>query len=251
MPLAGALDIGPLLAGAPEVRLDHHEMRLDDVDIMQVIYEVSSSELEVLVPPALNPTLPPVVSFLVYVAKDSAYGPFSLVQVRLSARAGVRPRAFLVSACCDNPQAAAALATSWGFRIQPADVRLRRRHDRIECQVVADRRPVLEMALVDPEPISGHDVQYPPGMHLARTRDDEGTKPCIVQVESEYQFRRADRGRPELTAFDAAWWGDGRLVPLEPVSASFTACDVTITPVRYLCNPDLPAHEGTVKVGAS
>ena len=46
MPLAGALDIGPLLAGAPDVRLDHHEMRLDDVDIMQVIYEVSSSELE-------------------------------------------------------------------------------------------------------------------------------------------------------------------------------------------------------------
>jgi hypothetical protein len=250
MPLAGALDIGPLLEGAPEVRLDDREVRVDDVDILQVIYEVSASELEALVPPALNPTLPPVVSFLVYLAKDSPYGPFSLVQVRLSARAGVRPRAYLVSACCDNAKAADALATSWGFRIQPADVLVRRRHDRIECQVVADRRSVLEMALVDPEPISGHDVQYPPGMHLARTRDDGGTKPCIVQVESEYQFRRADRGRPQLTAFDAEWWGDGRLVPLEPVSASFTACDVTIVPVRYLCNPDLPAHEGTVKVGA-
>ena len=85
MPLAGALDIGPLLAGAPEVRLDDREVRIDDVDILQVIYEVGASELEALVPPALNPTLPPVVSFLVYLAKDSVYGPFSLVQVRLSA----------------------------------------------------------------------------------------------------------------------------------------------------------------------
>jgi hypothetical protein len=222
MPLAGCLDIGPLLGDAPAFRLGDDELRIDDVDILQVIYEVSAADLEALVPPALNPTLPPVVSVLVYVAKDSPYGPMSLAQVRLSARAGVRPRAFLVSACCDNAAATEALATTWGFRIQPADVRVRRRHDRIECEVVADRRVVLDMALVDPEPISGHDVQYAPGMHLARTRDDEGTKPCIVQVETEYEFRRAERGVPELRAFDAAWWGDGRLAPRYPVSASFT-----------------------------
>jgi len=252
MPLAGALDVGPLLDQAPEVRLaGDDELRIDDVDILQVIYELGASDVEALVPPALNPTLPPVVSFLVYRAKDSAFGPFSLVQVRLSARAGVRPRAFLVSACCDNPAAAQALATSWGFRMQPAEIQLRRLHHRVECQVIADRRPVLDVALVNPEPISGHDVQYPPGMHLARARDDDGSTPYIVQVESEYEFRRADRGRPGLTTFDAAWWGDERLVPLEPVSASFTACNVTIHPVRYICNPDIPAHEGTVKVGTS
>jgi hypothetical protein len=116
---------------------------------------------------------------------------------------------------------------------------------------VAERQPILEVALIDPEPITGHDIQYAPGMHLARICDEEGTKPCLVQVESEYQFRRADRGRPELGLFDARAWGDERLVPLEPVSASFTACDVTIGAVRYICNPDIPAHEGTVKVGGS
>ena len=49
--------------------------------------------------------------------------------------------------------------------------------------------------------------------------------------------------------FDGAAWGDDRLVPTQPVSASFTACDVNITSVRYICNPDIPAAEGTQNVG--
>ena len=88
-------------------------------------------------------------------------------------------------------------------------------------------------------------------MHLARVEADGANRPRLVQVETEYEFHRADRGRPELTAFDPSAWGDGRLVPVEPVSASFTTCAVTITPVRYVCNPDLPAAEGTERVGAS
>ena len=102
--------------------------------------------------------------------------------------------------------------------------------------------------LVDPEPITGHDIQYAPGMHLARVVVDDGSRPRLVQVETEFEFSRADRGRPELTAFDAKSWGDERLRPTNPVSASFTVCDVSITPVRYLCNPDLPAAEETEQV---
>jgi hypothetical protein len=37
-------------------------------------------------------------------------------------------------------------------------------------------------------------------------------------------------------------------VPDIPVSASFAACDLTIANVRYICNPDIPASEGTEKV---
>jgi len=216
-----------------------------------VLYEVRADDIEGMVPPALNPTIPPVISFLAYRAVESEFGPFSLVQVRLTARAAVRPRAFLVSARCDNPAAADVLSTSWGFRIQPGEIRLRRYHDRVECSVVAERTAILELALIDPEPITGHDIQYAPGMHLARVHDDTGTRPRLVQVDSEYEFRRADRGRPELRTFDASAWGDARLVPTEAVSASFTACDVTIPPVRYICNPDIPAAEGTQNVGGS
>ncbi len=160
----------------------------------------------------------------------------------------MRPRAFLVSAVCDNPEAAAALSSSWGFRIRPAQIRMVRFHDRVECSVVADRKTILHVALVDPEPITGHDIQYAPGMHLARVTDDEGTRPRLVQVDTEYEFRRADRGQPLLGTFDAPAWGDRRLVPTQPVSASHTTCTVSITPVRYVCNPDIPAAEGTQNV---
>ena len=251
MPLAGSLDLRALLEDAPTVTLSDREMRIEGVEILQVLYEVSASDIEALVPPALNPTIPPVVSFLAYRAPDSEFGPFSLVQTRLTARAAVRPRAFLVSARCDNPAAADALATTWGFRIEPAEIELRRFHDRVDCRVVSERRAMLEVSLIDPEPITGHDIQYPPGMHLARVTDQEGTRPRLVQVDTEYEFRRADRGNPLLHSFDAAAWGDDRLRATQPVSASFTACDVILTPVRYICNPDIPAAEGTQNVGSA
>jgi Acetoacetate decarboxylase (ADC) len=258
MPLAGSLDIRPLLDGAPEVVLDERdELRVDDVDILQVLYEVRVADREALVPPALNPTIPPVISFLVFRAKDSSFGPFGLAQLRLTARSGVRPRAYLVSARCDNAALSDVLARSWGFRIAPADIDLRRFHDRVESSVREvgrdgrrDGRPtsILEVSLVDPVPVTGHDVQYPPGMHLAQVERNGVLMPRIVQVDCEYEFRRADRGRPELTSFDPAAWGDERLVPDLAVSASFSACDMTITNVRYMCNPDIPAAEGTEKV---
>ena len=125
MPLAGSLDIRPLVDGSPEVVLDEDaSLRVSDVDILQVLYEVRVADRESLVPPALNPTIPPVISFLVYRAKESAFGPFALAQLRLTARSGVRPRAYLISARCDNPALSDLLARSWGFRVTPGDIAL-------------------------------------------------------------------------------------------------------------------------------
>ena len=43
MPLAGSLDIRPLLARTrPTVELDDRELHFDDVDILQVLYEIGS-----------------------------------------------------------------------------------------------------------------------------------------------------------------------------------------------------------------
>jgi hypothetical protein len=249
MPLAGSLDIRPLIAGSPQVVLDDDAaLQVDDVDILQVLYEVRVADRESLVPPALNPTIPPVVSFLVYRAKESEFGPFALAQVRLTARSGVRPRAYLVSARCDNPSLSTLLARSWGFRVTPGEIALRRFHDRVDCVVSDGGQTILDVSLMDPVPVTGHDVQYPPGMHLARVERDGVWVPRIVQVDSEYEVRRADRGRPSLASFDPSAWGDDRLVPDIAVSASFAACDMTIVNVRYICNPDIPASEGTEKV---
>jgi len=230
MPLAGSLDVRSLLTDAPLTTVSDAQLHLEDVDILQVLYEVRVPDRESLVPPALNPTIPPVVSFLVYRAKDSQFGPFALAQVRLTARAGVRPRAYLVSARCDNEALAAALRTSWGFRITPGDVALHRYFDRVDCRVSEGGGCILDVSLVDPHPVTGHDIQYPPGMHLARIERDGERVPRLIQV-------------------DSAAWGDERLVAHEPVSASFAAASMTIADVHYVCNPDIPASEGTEKVG--
>src|SRR6202451_3851611 len=166
MPLAGSLDIRPLIDGSPEVVLDDHAgLRFDDVDILQVLYEVRVADRESLVPPALNPTIPPVISFLVYRAKESAFGPFALAELRLTARSGVRPRAYLISARCDNPALSELLARSWGFLLTRGDITLRRFRDRVDCTVSEPplgvtglTRTILDVSLVAPVPVTGHDV---------------------------------------------------------------------------------------------
>ena len=136
MPLAGSLDIRPLVEGAPEVVLEDRELKVDDVDILQVLYEVRVDDREALVPPALNPTIPPVISFLVYRAKDSSFGPFALAQLRLTARSGVRPRAYLVSARLRQRRARRGLGRGRGDSASPpGPSALRRFHDRVDCSV--------------------------------------------------------------------------------------------------------------------
>jgi hypothetical protein len=81
-------------------------------------------------------------------------------------------------------------------------------------------------------------------MHLAHT--PRGLR--LVQVDPAVAVARAERGRPELGAFDAVAWGDARLLPTEPVSASIALADVTLPALRYLCRPDVWAFDGTERV---
>ena len=81
-------------------------------------------------------------------------------------------------------------------------------------------------------------------MHLART--PRGLR--LVQVDPTFAVERAERGRPHLVAFDAAAWGDARIVPMHPVSASIAIADVTLPRLRYLCRPDVWAFEGTERL---
>ena len=215
MPLAGSMDIRPLLEEAPTVKLDQGERHIDDVEILQVLYEISAPDIEGLLPPALNPTIPR--SHLSGVSGRGQPVRRVLPGAGPADRpAGVRPRAFLVSSCCDNPAPPESSSGWWGSDTIPAEIHLSRFHDRVDCSVGEDGRCELQLALVDPEPITGHDVQYPPGMHLVVCGTRRGYRPRLVQVDTEYEFRPADRGRPELGLFDAASWGEGRLVPPPP-----------------------------------
>jgi hypothetical protein len=97
--------------------------------------------------------------------------------------------------------------------------------------------------------ISGGDIQYIASMHLARNKDDG--KLVLVQVDPEFTFSKAERGKPKILLLDNNAFGAGANLRLDnPISATFTTADVTLPKLRYVCNPELPAMQGTTKVAA-
>src|SRR5262249_56639871 len=129
----------------------------------------------------------------------------------------------------------------FGYTLQPGSVVLRRQYDSVDIRVVtADGRLAAAVSARDPDPLAASDVQYIANMNLAET--PRGLR--LVQVEPHYRIERAERGRPHLDAFDGAAWGEARIRPSCPVSASITVGEVTLPPVRFVCRPDVLAFEG-------
>jgi len=64
-------------------------------------------------------------------------------------------------------------------------------------------------------------------MHLARNKDDE--KLVLVQVDPEFTFSKAERGKPRVVLMDNNAFGAGAYLRLDnPISATFTTADVTL-----------------------
>ena len=217
---------------------------LEDVQTLQVLCEFESRLAQELLPPALHPTLPGVVGWMVQRVGASPWGAFHLAQARVECRSGVRPRGFLIGAVIDNAEAAAALAAGWGFRARLGAVRLRRYYDEVSAVVAVGGREVLALALRDPEPLAAADVQYVASMHLART--PRGLR--LVQVDPAFAVERAERGEPVVDTFDGEAWGAPDLEPSYPISASLAAGAVTLPQLRFVCRPEVWAFDGTERV---
>ncbi len=224
--------------------LDTAALVLDGVETLQLLCEIESAKTSLLLPPSLHPTLPGIVNWQVQHFPTSPWGPFRLAQTRIECRSGLRPRVFLLRAVCDQRDAALALAERWGFAVDDGSVTLDRGYDRIEARAAIDGRGILRLELRDPETLRPDDVQYVANLNLAET--PRGLR--LVQVDADFRVERAERGRPRVLSFDAASWGEPDVVPLQPVSASFTVGSVTLPSLRFLCRPEVSAFEGTEKV---
>jgi acetoacetate decarboxylase len=246
MVLSGTRDIASLLERAPVLdNLDTEAWEIDGVELLHLRYEIDDRDRESLLPRALHPTIPPTAIFTAARYPDSPVGPFLLAQVRVGCRSAALPRGFLLRAYTDSPAAADALARRWGFACDIAAVKIARYHDRIVATVTKDGAEILRASLVDPEPISGGDVQYVANMNLARQKDGD---PLLVQVDPEYRFHRAERGRCELATFDRAAWSAEGVDPVYPIIASFTQCDTGFPAIRFVLDPNKTAIEGTRKI---
>ena len=246
MVLIGTRDIASMLERAPLIdNLDAEAWEIAGVEMLHVRYEIDDANREALLPRALHPTIPATVIFTVARYPDSPVGPFLLAQVRIGCRAAALPRGFLLRAYTDSPAAADALARRWGYACAVGDVKIARYHDRIVATVADDGVEILRTSLVDPEPISGGDVQLVANMNLARQANGE---PILLQVDPEYRFHRAERGRAEIATFDRSAWGAEGVDPVYPIVASFTQCDTGFPAIRFVLDPGKTAIEGTRKI---
>ncbi len=248
MPLLGTLDLAPRLEDAPQLDgYDTEAWEIAGVELLSLTLEIDDRAMTSALPPALHPTIPPVAYFSVASYPESPVGAFTLAQVRVSCRASALPRGFLLRAYSDSPAACEALGRRWGYDCRPADVRLRRYHDRVVGSVTLDGREVLHIALVDPQPISGNSIFYVSNVNLARATDDGG-RGVLVQVDPAYTFHRAERGAPEVSTFERAAWAAEGIDPVWPVTATFVECDTGFPQIRYVMDPQQMARTGTRKL---
>jgi hypothetical protein len=243
--LIGTASLDALATRAAAMQtLDPAPLVLDEAEVLQVSYEIASADREAMLPPALHPTDPALVTWLVYRCPASPWGSFTMAQTRIECRSGLRLRAFLVAAVVDNPAAAAALGAQWGYATRAGEVALHRWYDTIRAVVHTGGAEVLDVVVSDPDPLAAGDLQYVANMNLAHT--PRGLR--LVQVEPRYDVRRAERGRPRVLAFDGAAWGEARIRPTHPIAASLALASITFAPVRFLCRPEVWAFAGTETV---
>jgi len=252
MPIFGKQDIQAAIARAPQMTgFDTDVWGLKGAEILNLAFEVMEGPAEYLVPPALHPSIPPYATLTIARFPDSPIGAFMLAQVRLVVRAGIRPRGLLLGAYTDSPKAIEELPRRWGFALGRATIVLQSRHDRVIGQVTRDGQTILDMALENPEQISGSDVTYIDSLHLARVMEQGKETPLIVQVDPEYVFQNAQRGRAHLFALQAdAWGGENRLRCTNPMHATFCRCDTDFPRLRFGLDPFKPATQGSRRLAA-
>jgi Acetoacetate decarboxylase (ADC) len=243
--LSGSADPARWAGRAPRIpSFDVEPARLDDVQIFQTMVELPMAVRTRLLPPGLHPTNPPTLILWAWRCGGSRWGAFSLVQLRVGCRSGVRTRGLVVACACDSTDAAAGLAEHWGLGSTPARIGLDARYDATALTVERDGREILRAEASRPEPLDPGDVQYTGTLTF-------GSPPAglrLVQLEPRFELERAERLTPGELQLDAAAWGEPDLEPRHPVSASLARGQILLPRVRFVCRPDVPAFQGTEAV---
>ena len=199
MPLYGTLDLTTVADTLPTLaNLDTEAWTLPKAEVLQLLIEVPRSSTDGLLPKAMHPALPSYVILAVTKYSESPVGPFTLAMLRLGTRAGAHPRGLLLGAVASSEAAAKELRGRWGFPIEAGEVKYVRRHDRVMGTVKKDGKTILDCALVDPQPVSGTDVQYINWVTAANAPLDGQTQTMLIQVDPKYTFYKAERGKPQV-----------------------------------------------------
>jgi len=246
MPRSGSLAVADVLGDAPEVfSLDTPTWEMENAQFLQINWEVEDAAALDLTPPSLHPSIPPFASFFAGHFPESPEGAFSIVQVRLVVRAGIRPRALCLGAVCDSAPVVAALREHWGYPMQHGKVVASSRHDQVRFTASLDGHEVATFAVHTADVISGNDLMTFDNLHLIRL-NGEGK---LVQVDPEYTIHQADRGRPEVRLPDPQALGmRGGLKLASPIIGFTFRADTDLVPPRFTIDPVESALSSTTRL---
>jgi Acetoacetate decarboxylase (ADC) len=250
MPIFGQLvsaDHLPRAADVTALFTDADAFAVDGVEILAFTYEIDIERGFAVTPKALHPSIPSYCQIVLRRHPDSPVGPFTVGELRINTRAGTNYLGYCVGAFTDSEAACALFRERYGAPMQLADVVLDTRYYGVVGRIRRGAETIFDGLLERPHYISGSDVLYTPNLNLARV---DG-KPMLVHQEMEYVIGRAQRGQAVLRQFDAAAFGDARVVLRQPLPATVIQAKVNYTGVRYLVDPERPALAGTTTVGAA
>jgi hypothetical protein len=248
MPRFGTLDVAPIAPDLPDLSaIAGPEWELPDAEFLQINWEVDDAASLAITPPSLHPSIPPFASFFACRYPESPVGPFSIVQVRLVVRAGIRPRGLCLGAVCDSAAAVEALRSHWGFPVQLGDVDVAHRHDQVRFTASLDGRMVVDLGVHTADVINGSDLMTFDNLHLVRLPGED--TPQLVQVDPEYTIHQADRGRPTVALPDPQALGmRGGLRLVSPIIGFTFRADSDLVPVRFRIDSTKPAVSSTTRV---
>jgi len=249
MPLYGKLDTADHAAHAP--RIDSlvgtaDEFAIEKCQILTFTFEIDIEKGFAATPKALHPSIPSYCQIAFRSHPSGPFGPFTIAELRINARASTHYLGYCIGAFTDNAKARQFFAERYGANVREADVRLARMYHGIEGRVTLDGESIFAGLLEKPHYISGSDVLYTPNLNLANVAG----MLKLVHQEMEYTLGKAERGKSVLSAFDAAAFGDARVILREPLPATVTEATIRYTGVRYLLDPDKPALTGTETIAA-
>jgi hypothetical protein len=157
----------------------------------------------------------------------------------------------MLGAVASSEAAAKELRNRWGFPIEAGDVKFLRRHDRVMGTVKKDGKTILDCALVDPQPVSGTDVQYINWVTAANAPLDGQTQTMLIQVDPKYTFYKAERGKPQVATLDAAAWNAPNLQLASPIIGTCCTVDTDLPRIRFVMDPLKPVFQGTRRIRES
>lgn len=243
--LYGTGSIDPISKRAPKVgSLDTEPLELPGIELLRVTFEIARHDVATFFPPALQATLPPLVTWSVYRCKEGPLGPFCLAETQLNCRSGARTRTYLLAGVIDSEGAGAALSERWGFDPRIGEIRLSQGFDRVDASVVVEGRTILDVSMRDPVPLGATAIHFAASMHPAHTPN--GLR--LLQVDASFRVQRSERGRASVDCFSAAEWNEPRVRPTNPVAATFSTADLTLEKLRFMGRPEVNAFEGTEPV---